>query len=230
MIVGELQTLLARLYRLDVEFDVNDFIVTDRELVRELVDNDVPIADEMLLIREADAAVNGELDVALYLDADMMQRLAATDPNCGWNLQANNLNDFCIALEGISHFVYVAWNAVQDKQVTQLELELQAEIDKYLSTRLLLESQAGSAGSAESAFSANVLPALFDTISYREDLPPDRLERYRQANQFAMRFCHNLQQRYPSSTDSPSMLDELRAFYRLPQQGKFSHMQAAQVS
>jgi hypothetical protein len=224
MIVGELQTLLARLYRLDVEFDVNDFIVTDRELVRELVDNDVPIADEMLLIREADAAVNGELDVALYLDADMMQRLAATYPNCGWNLQANNLNDFCIALEGISHFVYVAWNAVQDKQVTQLELELQAEIDKYLSTRLLLESQAGS------AFSANVLPALFDTISYREDLPPDRLERYRQANQFAMRFCHNLQQRYPSSTDSPSMLDELRAFYRLPQQGKFSHMQAAQVS
>jgi hypothetical protein len=224
MIVGELQTLLARLYRLDVEFDVNDFIVTDREMVRELVDNDVPIADEMLLIREADAAVNGELDVALYLDADMMQRLAATDPNCGWNLQVDNLSDFCIALEGISHFVYVAWNAVQDKQVTQLELELQAEIDKYLSTRLLLESQAGS------AFSVNVLPALFDTISYREDLPPDRLERYRQANQFAMRFCHNLQQRYPSSTDSPSMLDELRAFYRLPQQGKFSHMQAVQVS
>ena len=224
MIVGELQTLLARLYRLDVEFDVNDFIVTDRELVRELVDNDVPIADEMLLIREADVAVNGELDVALYLDADMMQRLAATDPNCDWNLQANNLNDFCVALEGISHFVYVAWNAVQDKQVTQLELELQAEIDKYLSTRLLLESQAGS------AFSANVLSALFDTISYREDLPPDRLERYRQANQFAMRFCHNLQQRYPSSADSPSMLDELRDFYRLPQQGKFSHMQAAQVS
>ncbi len=181
MIVGELQTLLARLYRLDVEFDVNDFIVTDRELVRELVDNDVPIADEMLLIREADVAVNGELDVALYLDADMMQRLATTDPNCDWNLQANNLNDFCVALEGISHFVYVAWNAVQDKQVTQLELELQAEIDKYLSTRLLLESQ------AESAFSANVLSALFDTISYREDLPPDRLERYRQANQFAMR-------------------------------------------
>ena len=38
----------------------------------------------------------------------------------------------CQLIEGVSHFVYVADRARRKLPATQLELELQAEIDKYV--------------------------------------------------------------------------------------------------
>ena len=53
-------------------------------------------------------------------------------------LDADNLEDFWTAFEGVSHFTYYAWNAQREKRVTLLEMELQAEVDKYVATTLLL--------------------------------------------------------------------------------------------
>ncbi len=41
-------------------------------------------------------------------------------------------------LEGVSHFLCVAHHATHDRQVSLLTLELQAEIDKYVGSFLLL--------------------------------------------------------------------------------------------
>ena len=51
------------------------------------------------------------------------------------------MEDYWTALEGVSHFVYFAWNAGYDKPVSILELEMQAEIDKYIATFTLLRRQ-----------------------------------------------------------------------------------------
>ena len=48
------------------------------------------------------------------------------------------LSGFCAAAEGVSHFLYLAHRAGQGGQVSQLELEAQGELDKYLSVVLLL--------------------------------------------------------------------------------------------
>ncbi len=45
------------------------------------------------------------------------------------------------ALEGVSHFVYLAWNAGHDKPVSLLELEMQAEVDKYVGSYWLMRRQ-----------------------------------------------------------------------------------------
>jgi hypothetical protein len=225
MLLRELQQFLENFYRLDIETDIYDFLVTDRFCLDELVVDGTPHSEEMLLIRAADESNESEdnsVDVSLYLDSRMLDRLANTNP--GLNLQESNLNDFCTVLEGVSHFVYLVWNAVQNRQITQLELEVQAEIDKYISARMLLESQANN------KLADKVLPALFESVAYRQDLPPDRLHRYQQANQFAARYCYNLQQRFPASQVSSSMVDELRDVYRMPQRDKLSHIQTVQYA
>src|SRR6185436_5100246 len=43
-----------------------------------------------------------------------------------------DLDRLCQLIEGVSHFVYVAERARRGLPATQLELELQAEIDKYV--------------------------------------------------------------------------------------------------
>jgi hypothetical protein len=222
MLLADLQALLARLYRLEVESDIYDFLVTDQQVLDAVIEPDQPRADEMLLIRETTSACDVSLDVSLYLDAEMLNRLSLADPAA--NLRTRDLNDFCTVLEGVSHFVYLVWNAVQHRSVTQLELEVQAEIDKYVSARVLLESQ------ARPHRVQHLFADLFDSVVYRDDLPPERLKRYQEANHLAARYCYHLEQRFPADELASSMLDELRDVYRMPQPAKLSHIQTVQYT
>jgi len=47
--------------------------------------------------------------MSLYLDPALLQRLAREDPLT--RLHAGNVADCWTALEGVSHFLYLAWNA-----------------------------------------------------------------------------------------------------------------------
>ena len=112
-----LQQYLERLYELDVGHQVDDFVITDPKLARLLDDGperrDSP---EKLLVRQDDDT----LDLSLYLDREVLARLQADDP--GKSLHRGNLGDFCLALEGVSHFVYLLWNVACGRKVTLMEL------------------------------------------------------------------------------------------------------------
>jgi hypothetical protein len=138
-LLRELQELLGHLYDADPGHDVRDFVVTDPALL-EVLTGGVPgrDVDEKLIVMES-----GEgLDLALYLDAALLARLDRADPRS--SLSPDNLGDFWTALEGVSHFNYLAWNAIHDRAVTLLELEMQAEVDKFVATRALLDRQPGA--------------------------------------------------------------------------------------
>ena len=77
--------------------------------------------------------------LSLYLDPALLERLARADPLV--RLHAGNVADYWTALEGVSHFLYLAWNAGHDKPVSLLELEMQAEVDKYVASYWLLRRQ-----------------------------------------------------------------------------------------
>ena len=72
-----------------------------------------------------------------------LSRLEAADPHRA--LTENNLADYCTALEGVSHFVYSTWGLERDMPVSLLELETQAEVDKYAITVFLLAAATGGA-------------------------------------------------------------------------------------
>lgn len=219
MLLRDLQCLLGTLYGIEIGPDVRDYLVTDATALRRWEEADsARETEEKLLIEQGD----GELAMALYLDAAVLDRLEADDPRrqlCG-----RNLTDFCLALEGVSHFNYVAWNAAIDKPVTLLELEMQADIDKYLSARILLgQQQSGDIG-------GRLLAHLFDRTEFDDALDAEELRRYQDAWRLAGCYCRSLECRYPAGLPAAPMLRELRAFFRWSQPAKMSHIRTAVLS
>jgi hypothetical protein len=215
MVLRGLQNLLGRLYDVELSYDVYDFLVTDRRTVSgaERV-NEQRALDEELLIAETPEGAG----VALYMDAALLQRLEAADPNRALN--ESNLADYCTALEGVSHFVYSCWGLERDLPVSLLELETQAEVDKYAITVFLLAEQLGGG-----SFPHQVHPRLFDRVSFDERLLPDQFERYRTAHRCAARYCRRLERRFVDRGVArvEAMVRELRSFYRLRHSAKLRH-------
>jgi len=214
MELRELQCLLGALYGIDVEADVRDYLVTDRRQLERWHAPGDRMPDEELLIEED----GEELGVALYLDAGLVERVAAMQPR--ELLQAGNFGDYCTAIEGLSHFNYVAWNAARECRVTLLELEMQAEVDKYASARLLLSARQQRA-------LPRLLPQLFAGARFDALLPAASLRCYEDAWALAARYCLSLEARFPAGASPEPMLRELRRFFRLPRPGKVSHIHAA---
>jgi hypothetical protein len=213
MVLRGLQTLLGRLYDVDLPYDVYDFLVTDRRAVGESTNERRALDEELLLAETADGA-----GVALYLDPEILSRLEAADPHHA--LTENNLADYCTALEGVSHFVYSTWGLERDLPVSLLELETQAEVDKYAITVFLLARQQGG-----ESYPAQVHARLFDRVNFDARLEPDQYERYRTAHRCAAHYCRRLERRFVNRgmLKIEAMVRELRSFYRLRHAAKLRH-------
>jgi len=136
-VLHSIQRRLERIYEVEVPHNVDDFLVTDADLVARIEEGtDSRTIDEKLLVVQED----DRLDVALYLDRHLVHRLSDDDPNA--RLHEGNLVDFLTALEGVSHFLYLTWNAAHQRSISLLELEMQAEVDKYVSAAFLFGQQA----------------------------------------------------------------------------------------
>lgn len=213
MVLRGLQVLLGRLYDVDLPYDVYDFLVTDRRAIGAASNERRALDEELLLAETSDGA-----GVALYLDPEVLSRLEAADPH--HELTEGNLADYCTALEGVSHFVYSTYGLERDMPVSLLELETQAEVDKYAVTVFLLSEQQG----AES-YPSHVHARLFDRVSFDARLEPDQYERYRTAHRCAAHYCRRLERRFVNrgTPKIEAMVRELRSFYRLRHAAKLRH-------
>jgi hypothetical protein len=213
MILRQLQELIGGIYDVSVTHDVYDFLVTNRE--------HLPLAvregesDEELIVADGHDAVG----VSLYLDPALLERLQHSDPMV--RLTQENVADYWTALEGVSHFLYFAWNTGHDKPVTLLELELQAEIDKYVASYLLLKRQ------FPERFPSELLHVLFERTRIDSQLAKGREHLYRAATRHAEKFCRRLAQSLKESNSAleNGVLAELRRFYRLTDSRKVAHIE-----
>jgi hypothetical protein len=214
MVLNQLQSLIGRLYDVDMNYDVCDFLVTDRrDLTGAAPENEARALDEELLLAESPDGAG----IALYLDAGLLRRLEGDDPI--GELTESNLADYCTALEGVSHFVYSTWRLHRDLPVSLLELETQAEVDKYAVTVFLLADQQGG------DYPAQVHSRLFDRVSFDARLEPDQYQRYRTAHRCAAHYCRRLERRFVSRGQAriEGLVRELRKFYRLGSAAKLQH-------
>jgi len=197
-LLGRVQRGLEALYRVDTGVEVGDYVV-GAELRDALVAARKP--REQLLVCEVD----GEMALALFIDPRALANLTSHDP--ARRLGDHNFGDFLLAIEGVSHFIYAIRCARVERPVSQLELELQAEVDKYVTCLLTTEP--------ETAVSAELRRRLFGDVAYEPDLDHDEHARYRAANDNAQRYAAWLEQAFVARRKIPEMLDELRRFYRL---------------
>ena len=78
MVLRRLQTLLGRLYDVELSHDVYDFLITDRRAIGASTNERRTLEEELLLAETTDGASAG---VALYLDPELLSRLEAADPH-----------------------------------------------------------------------------------------------------------------------------------------------------
>jgi hypothetical protein len=214
MVLHGLQSLLGRLYDVELDYDVYDFLVTDRGALPGVVPAEVERdVEEVLLLAETPDGAG----VALYLDPSLLRRLEGADPV--GSLNESNLADYCTALEGVSHFVYSTWRLDRDLPVSLLELETQAEVDKYAVTVFLLADQQGG------GYPVQVHARLFDRVSFDARLEPDQYHRYRTAHRSAAHYCRRLEHRFVTRGEArtEALVRELRKFYRLGSTAKLRH-------
>ena len=198
-LLARLQLGLEALYRVETRLAIDAFVIDDGARDR-LQPARAP--REQLLLRETD----GELGLGLFVDAAALANLEQHDP--GARLDERNFSDFCLAVEGVSHFIYVALAAARQRPISQLELELQAEVDKFVCCFLLLAPASDRAATG-------LRRRLYGDVAYADDLDADERERYRTANRQASRYTAALEHRFVAREQTSALLAEVRRFYRM---------------
>ena len=205
MLLHKLEAMLHELYALEVGYAVSDFLITDAELARTL-DAGGRKVDEKLLIAEAD----GEADVALYLERELLERLTQQRPaDAPRRRQSRGLLGGARRRE--SFHVLRVERGQRDKSVSLFELELQAEVDKFVTTGMLLRDRA-------TADAAACTHWLFDAAEL--DRPSSTT---RSASAIAARtatpakYCRRARAAARARRRRAAAQRELRRFYRLSQ-------------
>ena len=208
-----LQRQLHEINRSDAGYDVLDFLVTDAGLASALSAGDaLTRSGETLLLQEDEQG----LAVSLYLDQALLGRLEAGGGRAALTLET--LDDLCRVIEGLSHFNCVAWRASRDRPVSLLELELQAEVDKFVSTLELAREQ------GDTELMNALHRRLFDNPRFHDHLDWRQVERYRTASEYAARLCRSLLPRLREWR--AGAVPELRQFFRMPLSDKISRVHA----
>ena len=195
-----IQRALAELYDLPLDSDVRDF-VCDAETASSLAGEDAVARREVLIVVEDETGTR----VGLYLDPAALD--AAEDPGSWTDAR---FAEACLAAEGVSHFVYLSFRAEHAQSVSELELELQAEVDKYA-----LGLLAGQGVGAIRERSRLMRRRLFTEVRFVDEAGSERGERYRAAHELAARYAARLEQEFVDRGDLRALARELRRFYRL---------------
>lgn len=195
--VARLQAHLQRVYGLDPAHtpDIRPFLVDDAALDQLRPPGTERPADEWVLVQESDDG----LDLAVWIAPEHLDTLARTpDPR---TLVRASLRSFCAAIEGISHFMLLIERARRSEPLTLLELEVQAEIDKFVSARLHCPDHAPA-----------LRRALFQDVGLQGGLSREERSRYREAGRLARGWCDHLG-RLPHVG---ALLDAQRRLWRAP--------------
>jgi hypothetical protein len=199
-LAARIQARLSRLYGLEASHSVDDFIEASDQGDR-----------EVLVI--VDRGGEDDVELGLRLPRAAMEGRPSFD-------------QLCQIVEGVSHFLYVVERARRELPATQLELELQAEVDKYV---LLAHGPALEAGPPrfEPGRAARIRRTLFDRVSYVDPAGTETGDRYRFANDLAAGFAARLEKRFARHGRFEQMRAALRRFYCAGQAEKIELARAA---
>ena len=214
--LARLQRQIERTYEVAIPHAVADFVTRDDLGFGAAPDGQAARAapEKLLVVEHADEQT---LDLALYLSPAVLDDLGRDDPTD--RLHDGNLDAFLTALEGVSHFVYLLWNVGHCRSVSLMELELQAEVDKFVAASALYASQRG--GSVPPGLGGQ----LFDGQCFDQSLSEESLDRYEKANRYAGRYCRQLEVNFLSHRSRGGLVNELRRFYRLTRAQKLRHIE-----
>lgn len=188
------QRQIEAIYQLEPAPSIAPFIRVERGDTR-----------EQLIVRQS---VEG-LDVVVLLPEASVRALLAGDPD-------GDMDAYLGAIEGVSHFIHLAERARTQLPTTLLELELQAEVDKFA---ILTDSSV----SLPTLALHDLHRRLYENVRYLHESTTERGQRYRLANDLAAKLWSQL----IGHGQSHLIRTVLRRFYRASQAEKIRMVRAA---
>lgn len=195
MLPARIQEHLEAIYGIRCELRVTDCLL-DADQARAL--GGTMRAREELLVREDE----GALEVGLFLAPELLHA-------------PKDLGAFCEAAEGVSHFLYLHRAAQLDRRVSLLELEAQAEVDKFAICALGQWAEDGAAPVLHRR--------LFGETALRDGLDAGERWRYQEASRLAKAYCRRLLPMI-AARRLEKLLGELRYAYRLGAEAKLDYL------
>lgn len=211
MILKTIQQHLQSLYQLHLEQNVEDFLTVTPFREGAGIQIKSRFAQEALLIRQ----MGNEIELGLFISPAILLSLQKQNPF--QKLDNHNLKNFMIAVEGVSHFIYLVMKVKLNQPVSQLELELQAEIDKYLLVGFLFFQHQGK-------IPGFLFSYLFENFRCTPFLNQEAKFRYLEANRLATKFCAYLDQNYLRYQNWPKAIEQARHFYHLNHWSKIAQL------
>lgn len=188
-----IQNWLESFYRLEPSPPAEVFYI-GKQTVAKVLGSDHPLtfAEEVVLLVKEGA----ECKLGLYLNEALRGRLDQSQ-----NLSFHQL---MTAIEGLSHLLLLINRCREQRDVSQLELELQAEVDKFLFLRL-----------APAETMRRRATSHLDAAANLAGLDEARKNTYETARRLAGRYCRRLEDSYLGCGSMEPLGQELRAFYRM---------------
>ncbi len=208
--IGRVQRHLESIYAFDTGLEARQFLV-DPDRARRLGAATGHTTEELLILQSGE----DELELGLYLCPELLKRMERLNEAPGERVVERALDPYCQLAEGVSHFLYVARAAQQERRVSLLELEAQAEVDKF-ATCALYGWKRGA------RWAETLLSRLFHWVSYRPTLKPHERWRYEEANRLGRNYCRRLL-KHVAANRMDRFLGELRYAYRLGAEAKLGH-------
>ncbi len=201
-----IQEQLEAIYGIRADYRVKDFLV-DSDTARKLGGSG-RAREELLVASGAEG-----LELALYIEPALLARVSNVGPE---GAMSADLGDFCEVAEGVSHFLYVAHTARLERTVSLLELEAQAEVDKFAVCTLL------KWGLHVGRWAGSLVGRLFEQVQLRPNLSHAERWRYLEANRLAKSYCERLLPVVRAGR-MDKLLAELRHAYRLGAEAKLQY-------
>ena len=218
-LIKELQRKIEKTYALNTGItNIEQYIIGDKgyeefyakEKIRTVVNSH---SGAKVLIRDA-----GEtLKVSIYYPDELIRELESNDPRL--SLHDGNV-DLCASfVEELDHFLFIAQNYKQNRPFSLLELELQANVTKYLVLKYFIALQNKSV--KLSNFDKEYIRYhLFYKRKYDIEDTSER-KRYEDAVKFGMMYTKHI-----DLLPQEDRLRDLRQFSRMTCPSKIRHIQS----
>jgi hypothetical protein len=222
--VRQIQGHLESLYGLERKLQARDFLIDKQSC--DLLGVAVRAREEVLVC-EGESGV----ELGVYFDRQLLAQVGSQTASQALHQRPNS---FCEVVEGVSHFLYLSQAADLDRHVSLLELETQAEVDKFALIASLecsprfqqFSSSADALARWRKHRGTAVLEQLFQRVVFHKHLTNEETARYREANRLAKVYCAQTLLRALRG-GFEYFVSELRKVYRLGSDAKLRYFALA---
>jgi len=219
--VRQIDRALKRLYNIETALCAEEFLIFQFPSISKKQIASKELQGALYIRKGTDEQAGDEpsVDLGIYLSPEVRQILESfSDWSSPWTLE--QVKAFSVACEEVSHFHYLVFNLERKRPISEFEIELQGEIDKFL-LMYFCESLGHKAGLTKFE---TIFEQLFINYRLADCLNEIQKQRYLDASLYAKKFFQKMKRYLGEGGSVNEMLKQTRMFYNMDLASKISFL------